>query len=144
MKTSAPFLRSEQSRSVIVIIIILIALCQLRHLSRRNSKTMEEAVHGNKHIMAKMNYCYLINVIKSDSHCVTWRILSLCSNNLSRVSARGKNALKLTRFHQLTAIIWKCLQKLIKFLAPSQKTNRAEEEQDISPVFFWNPTLTKV
>lgn len=48
-----------------------------------------------------------------------------------------KNAQKLTRFHQLTAIIWKCLQKLIKFLALSQKTNRVEEEQDISPVSFW-------
>lgn len=71
MKTSIPFLRSEHSENIIVIIIILIALCQLRHLSQCNSKTMEEAVHRNKHIMARINWCYLKKYHKVDSYCVT-------------------------------------------------------------------------
>lgn len=82
MKTSIPFLWSERSENIIVIIIILIALCQLRHLSQCNSKTMEEAVHRNKHIMARINWCYFKKYHKVDSYCVTWRISTLCPNNL--------------------------------------------------------------
>lgn len=57
MKTSILFLWLEQSETITVIIIILIALCQLRRSPRRNGKTMEEAVHLNKHIMGEINWC---------------------------------------------------------------------------------------
>lgn len=87
-----PFSGQSNSENIIVIIIILIALCQLRHLSQRNSKTMGEAVPRNKRIMATINWCYFkkIYIIKLDSYCVTWRISTLCSNNLSCVFARKK------------------------------------------------------